>query len=249
MSAIVSLNAVELSYPIYSIRANSIRNTIANLAVGGKLLKDGQDIIHVRALEDISFSLHEGDRLGIIGHNGAGKTTLLKVMAGVYEPDRGRVDVQGRISSMIDVGLGLDASLTGRENIMTMGRMRGFAARQVIAKIPEMVAFSELGGYIDLPVKAYSAGMQARLVFAVATSLEPDVLLLDEWIGAGDVSFHEKAAARMNDILSQSRVMVLATHNFGMIQRVCNKLLVLDGGRQVFFDVVPKWDFAQQKPH
>lgn len=248
MSMIVSVTGVELSYPIYSIRANSIRNTIANLAVGGKLLKNGQDIIHVRALEGINFSLREGDRLGIIGHNGAGKTTLLKVLAGVYEPDRGTVTVHGRISSMIDVGLGLDASLTGRENIMTMGRMRGFATREVIAKIPEMVAFSELGGYIDLPVKAYSAGMQARLVFAVATTLEPDVLLLDEWIGAGDAAFHEKAANRMNNILSQSRVMVLATHNFGMIQDVCNKLLVLDGGRQEFFGNVDQWDFNARTP-
>ncbi|MDI7776357.1 ABC transporter ATP-binding protein [Asticcacaulis sp. EMRT-3] len=247
-TTIIDLNGVELSYPIYSIRANSIRNTIANLAVGGKLLKDGQDIIHVRALENINFSLHQGDRLGIMGHNGAGKTTLLKVLAGVYEPDKGRVFVSGRVSSMIDIGLGLDAALTGRDNILNMGRMRGIPTRKVLASIPEIVDFSELGGYVDLPVKAYSAGMQARLVFAVATSLEPDVLLLDEWIGAGDASFQDRATARMNDILARSRVMVLATHSRGMIESVCNKILILDAGRQVFFGDVGDWNFDTLTP-
>jgi lipopolysaccharide transport system ATP-binding protein len=248
MSAIVELNGVELSYPIYSVRAHSLRNTIANLAVGGSLLKDGQDIVHVKALSGITFSLNEGDRLGIIGHNGAGKTTLLKVLAGVYEADRGHVSVVGRISSMIDIGLGLDATLTGRENMLTMGRMRGFTTRQVLSKEPEILEFSELGSYIDLPVKTYSAGMQARLVFAVATSLEPDVLLLDEWIGAGDAGFQAKAKARMNSMLEKSRVLVLATHSVGLIRSVCNKLLVLDGGKQVYFGDLAGWDMNQNIP-
>lgn len=248
MSNIIGLYGVELSYPIYSIRAHSLRNTLANLAVGGRLLKDGQDIIHVKALDGISLTLEEGDRMGIIGHNGAGKTTLLKVIAGIYEPDRGLVDVVGNISSMIDIGLGLDNSLTGRENILTMGRMRGFTTRHTLAKIPGIIEFSELGQYIDLPIKTYSAGMAARLVFAVATSLEPDVLLLDEWIGAGDAGFHEKAKSRMDGILEKSRVLVLATHNTGLVQAVCNKLIVLDGGRQVFFGDVEDWDFKTQAP-
>ena len=248
MSAIVQLSGVELSYPIYSIRAHSLRNTIANLAIGGRLLKDGQDIVHVKALDHVGFTLEEGDRLGIIGHNGAGKSTLLKVIAGIYEPDRGRVEVKGRISSMIDIQLGLDRALTGRENMITMGRMRGFTTRQVMARAEEIIEFSELGQYIDLPVKTYSSGMQTRLVFAVATTLEPDVLLLDEWIGAGDAGFHEKAAQRMQDILKKSRVLVLATHNFGLIRRVCNKLLVLNGGSQEFFGDVEDWDFNAATP-
>jgi len=128
-----------------------------------------------------------------------------------------------------------------------MGRMRGFTTRQILAKVPEIVEFSELGAYIDLPVKIYSSGMAARLVFAVATTLDPEVLLLDEWIGAGDASFHEKAANRMNDILARSRVLVLATHNFALIKKVCNKLLVLDGGHQVFFGDVTDWDYAQNR--
>lgn len=246
MSTIVELQHVELSYPIYSTKAQSLRNAIANIAVGGKLLRDGHDFVHVKALDRISFTLNEGDRLGIIGHNGAGKSTLLKVLAGVYEPDRGRVHIAGRISSMIDINLGLDFELTGRENLITMGRMRGFTLKQIHQKIPGIIEFSELGQFIDLPIKTYSAGMTTRLVFAVATSLEPDILLMDEWIGAGDASFFQKAVDRLNDILQRSRVIVLASHNQQLIRDVCNKLLVLDGGQQRYFGRTDEWDFQNQ---
>jgi len=248
MSSLIDLNGVELSYPIYSTRAKSLRNAIANLAVGGRLLKDGHDIIHVNALDSITFKLFDGDRLGLVGHNGAGKSTLLKVLAGVYEPDKGRIAVNGRISSMIDINLGLDLDLTGRENIITMGRMRGFNIKEILAKIPEIIEFSELGQFIDLPIKTYSAGMTTRLVFGVATSLEPDILLMDEWIGAGDAGFFQKAVDRLNSILRQSRIIVLASHNFGLIQEICNKLLVLEGGRQIYFGNTKDWDFSQMRP-
>lgn len=242
MTDIVEVIGVELNYPIYSIRANSLRNTLANLAVGGKLLKDGKDIIHIQALDNISFSLKEGDRLGIVGHNGAGKSTLLKVLAGIYEPDRGIVKVKGDISSMLDIGLGLDTSHTGRENIYNMGRMRGIGVREIEKSMNDIIEFSELGSFVDLPVTTYSAGMRTRLVFSVATTLKPDVLLLDEWIGAGDSSFHDKAANRMNSLLANSRAMVLATHNMGLMQRVCNKLLVLDQGKQLYFGDIAGYD-------
>ncbi|ESQ88882.1 sugar ABC transporter ATP-binding protein [Asticcacaulis sp. AC460] len=242
MSNIVEINGVELSYPIYSIRAHSLRNTLVNLAIGGKLLKDGQDVIHIQALHNISFTLGEGDRLGVMGHNGAGKSTLLKVIAGIYEPDRGSVNVKGDISCMIDIGLGLDSAHTGRENIFNMGRMRGIGRKEIEASMEAIIEFSELGAFIDLPVQTYSAGMRTRLVFSVATTLKPDVLLLDEWIGAGDASFHEKAANRMNSLLENSRAMVLATHSFGMVQKVCNKLLVLDQGRQIYLGSVADYD-------
>lgn len=242
MSNLIELYGVTLDYPVYSIRAQSLRNTVVNLAIGGKLLSNRSDIIHVRALENVSFSLGEGDRLGIIGHNGAGKSTLLKVIAGIYEPSQGVVMVKGRISSMVDIGLGVDASMTGRENIVLMGRRRGLTTKQILAQMNEIIEFSDLGQFIDLPVKTYSAGMQARLVFSVATSFNPDILLLDEWIGAGDDSFFDKATKRMNDILAQSRALVLATHNLGLVKNVCNKVLVLDGGRPTFFGSVDDWD-------
>ena len=248
MSAIVELRSVELSYPVYSIRAQSLRNAIANIAVGGRLLKNGNDVIHVNALNNISFTLHEGDRLGLIGHNGAGKTTLLKVLAGVYEPDKGHISVKGRISSMIDVSLGTDYELTGRENLINMGRIRGFTTKQIIDKTNNIVEFTDLGQFIDLPMKTYSAGMVTRLIFGVATSLDPDILLMDEWIGAGDKFFFKKATDRLNEILNKSRVIVLASHNWELMKGLCNKLLVLDGGRQVFFGDIEDWDEANNRP-
>ncbi|BEV11623.1 ABC transporter ATP-binding protein [Asticcacaulis sp. DW145] len=245
--SVIEAKGIELSYPIYSIRAQSLRNAIANLAVGGKLLKDGHDVVHVKALENINFSLNEGDRLGIIGHNGAGKTTLLKVLAGVYEQDKGHLKVAGKVSSMIDIALGMDLELTGRENIIIMGRMRGYTTKQIIQKIPDIVDFSDLGQFIDLPLKTYSAGMTTRLVFGVATSLEPDILLMDEWIGAGDASFFQKALDRLNDILAKSRVIVLASHNQDLIKSLCNKVLVMNSGSQIFFGDVASWDFEHNK--
>jgi ABC-type polysaccharide/polyol phosphate transport system ATPase subunit len=242
--SIIELNGVSLDYPIYSVKAQSLRNTVMNLAVGGKLLKDGRDVVHVKALENINFKLEEGDRLGIMGHNGAGKTTLLKVLAGVYEPSRGNVTVNGRVSSMVDINFGVDSNLTGVENIINMARRRGYTTKQITARIPEIVEFSELGNFIDLPFKTYSAGMCARLIFAVATSFEPDILMLDEWIGAGDASFFHKAEAKMSGMLEKSRVLVLATHSQALVKKVCNKLLVLNAGTQVYFGDVSGWKFV-----
>lgn len=229
--SIIKLENVSLTYPIYSTKAQSIRNALANVAIGGRLLRDGKDIVHVKALDKVSFELREGDRIGLYGHNGAGKTTLLKVIAGVYEPDSGAIEVAGRVSSMIDISLGVDAELTGRENIINMGRLRGFTIKQVNAKMDAIIEFSDLGQFIDIPLKTYSAGMITRLVFSVATSLEPDILLMDEWIGAGDAGFYDKALSRMNSILEQSRIMVLATHNVHLMRETCNKVLVLDHGK------------------
>jgi ABC-type polysaccharide/polyol phosphate transport system ATPase subunit len=235
---LISVRHAKLVYPVLSVRAQSLRNSVLNVAVGGRLLQDGRDVIHVRALDDISFDVGDGERLGIMGHNGSGKTTLLKVLAGVYEPTSGSVQVRGEISSMLDIGLGLDPEVTGLENIFTMGRMRGFSEKQVRAKIPEILEFTDLGGYIHLPMKTYSAGMGMRLVFGVATSFSPDILLLDEWLGAGDAAFFEKARERMNNLLDKSRCMVLASHSFELIKSVCTTLMVLEAGQVRYYGEV-----------
>ena len=248
MSILVELKSVDLVYPIYSVRAQSLRNMVVNFSVGGKFLKDGSDIVHIKALSNLNFTLNVGDRLGVIGHNGAGKTTLLKLIAGIYEPTRGLVHVNGRISSMIDVGLGLDPNLTGRDNIINMGRMRGFTTKEVLAKMDDIIAFSDLGSYIDLPIKIFSSGMASRLVFSVATTLDPDILLFDEWLSTGDADFIEKATQRMNTLMDKSRGMILASHAFPMIKKMCSKLLVLDGGGQTFFGNVEDWDFEARMP-
>jgi ABC-type polysaccharide/polyol phosphate transport system ATPase subunit len=234
-AASIRLDDVQLIYPIYSIRAQSLRHAMINLAVGGRLLRGNNDVVHVNALEGVSFTLRDGDRLGLIGHNGAGKSTLLKVLAGVYEPTRGRIEVTGSMASMLDIGHGIDWDATGVDNIKIMSRLRGMRAAQINAQMDELIAFSELGAYADLPMKTYSAGMSARLVFTLATSFKSDILIMDEWLGAGDAQFIQKATDRMNELVGHARIMVLASHNFALLQATCNKVLVLDKGRMRYF--------------
>ena len=234
-AASIRLDNVQLIYPIYSVRAQSLRHAMINLAIGGRLLRGSNDVVHVNALEGVSFSLQDGDRLGLVGHNGAGKSTLLKVLAGVYEPTRGRIEVTGSMASMLDIGHGIDWDATGVENIKIMSRLRGMRSAQINAQMDELIAFSELGAYADLPMKTYSAGMSARLVFTLATSFKSDILIMDEWLGAGDAQFIQKATERMNAFVNHARIMVLASHNFALLQATCNKVLVLDKGRMRYF--------------
>jgi lipopolysaccharide transport system ATP-binding protein len=244
MTAAMELHGVTLDYPIYSVRAQSLRSSVLNLAVGGRFMKDQHDVAVIRALTNIAFRLEEGDRLGLVGHNGSGKTSLLKVIAGIYEPTEGVVDIQGRVTSMISVGAGMDPEATGLQNIYNMGLMRLIRRSVIKERLPAIVEFSELGAFINLPVKTYSAGMVARLSFAVATELDADVLVLDEWLGAGDANFVEKAADRMNRLVENAKIVVLASHSTGLIQTVCNKVCALQGGRMTYFGPTEEY-FAQ----
>jgi lipopolysaccharide transport system ATP-binding protein len=234
-SPIVRIDDVHLVYPVYSVNAMSLRHSVLKLAVGGRLMKGRNDVVHVNALEGVSFSLNDGDRLGVVGHNGSGKTTLLKVLAGVYEPDRGRVDIRGNVASMLDIGLGVDWEATGVENIRILSRLRGLRSAEIERRMVDIIDFSEIGAYADLPMRTYSAGMSARLIFTVATSFKSDVLILDEWLGAGDANFINRVSNRMSELVENSRTIVLATHNFGLMESICNKVLHLDKGRVKFF--------------
>ena len=235
MTTSVELFGVTLDYPVYSVRAKSIRSSVMNMAVGGRFMKDNNDIAVIRALSNIAFKIEEGDRLGLIGHNGSGKTSLLKVIAGIYEPTEGVVDIKCRLTSMINVGAGLDPEASGLQNIQNMGLMRMVRKSVIKERVPAIIEFSELGAFIDMPVKTYSAGMIARLVFAVATELPGDILVLDEWLGAGDADFAGKAAARMEAFVERAKIVVLASHSMALIQQVCNKVCVLEGGRMQYF--------------
>jgi lipopolysaccharide transport system ATP-binding protein len=241
MSCSIQLSGVGLDYPIYSVRAQSLRNTVVNIAVGGRLMRDQHDMTVVRALSGISFHLEEGDRLALLGHNGSGKTTLLKVIAGVYEPEVGSVDAKGRMSSMIDIGHGLDPEASGRQNIRNLGLMRRLSSAQIEERLPSITEFSGLNAFIDFPVKTYSAGMAARLMFSVATEFPSDILVLDEWLSAGDSEFAKKAVTRMNALVAASKIVVMATHNFELARQVCNKVCVLDGGRIKYFGPTEGW--------
>jgi lipopolysaccharide transport system ATP-binding protein len=240
--ASINLKGVALEYPAYSVRARSLRAAAVNLAIGGRLMKvPSSERIVVSALDNIDLSLLPGDRLALIGANGSGKSSLLKVIAGIYVPTRGDCAVNGEISSMLDIGLGLDMEATGIDNIRMMACMRGHSPWKLGRKVDEIVGFSELGAYAYMPVKMYSSGMVARLLFATATAFSHEILLLEEWLSAGDASFLAKATERMNSIAEKSQIIVTATHNFDLARSVCNKVMVLDHGAVTFFDTTEEF--------
>lgn len=237
----ITVKGVTLDYPVYSVQAKSLRNAVLNVAVGGKMLKTNNDLTVVRALTNVQFSLKDGDRLGIVGHNGSGKTSLLKVLAGVYEPSQGVVEINGRVSSMLSMSIGLDPEATGLQNMRTLTMMQQLSRKEIERKLPEIIEFSELGSFIHMPFKTYSAGMMARLTFAVSTAIGADILLMDEWLSAGDADFQKKAEKRMSEVVEKAGVVVIATHDPGLVDRVCNKVLVLSGGRTDFLGSVEEW--------
>jgi len=229
----VILENVSAHFPIYGAQQYSLRKTIFQRATGGSIEREGNDRVTVKALTDISLSLQDGDRVGLVGHNGAGKSTLLKLMAGIYQPVSGTVKIEGRATPLFDAMPGLDAEDSGYENIITSGMLIGMTRRQIEAKIPEIEEFCELGEYLNLPVRTYSTGMTMRLGFALVTALDPGVLLMDEGFGTGDLRFAERAEARMKSFVGRSRIMVLASHSESTIKSMCNKAIMLEAGRIV----------------
>lgn len=186
---------------------------------------------HVTALDGVSFELQAGDRLGLVGANGAGKTTLLKVLYGIYEPTAGSLDIRGKVDALFNIDLGFRPEATGRRNILLRGLINGWTETEIAERTEEIIEFSELGEFIDMPFKSYSQGMGARLAFAIATTLEPQILLMDEWIGAGDASFQAKATERMNQLAEKAGIIVLASHSEELLAKTCNKRLELEKGR------------------
>lgn len=196
---------------------------------GGAIEGEGRNRM-VHALKGVSFEFKAGDRVGLIGSNGAGKTSLLKVLYGLYEPTSGDLLVNGRVDALFNINLGFRREATGRRNIELRGMINGLRREEIDARLDEIIAFSDLGEFIDMPLKSYSAGMAARLAFSVAVALDPEILLMDEWIGAGDSDFQEKARARMQEITEKAGIVVLASHNQNLINKVCNRVLRLEGG-------------------
>jgi ABC-type polysaccharide/polyol phosphate transport system ATPase subunit len=237
--ASVRLEGVHVDFPIYGAQ-RSLRQTILQRATGGVIQRQGkrQERVVVRALSDISLHLEDGDRLGLIGHNGSGKSTLLKVIAGVYQPVSGYMNVTGRVTPLLDMMPGLDLDDTGYENLVTAGMLLGLSREAVERKIPEIEEFSELGEYLTLPVRTYSAGMMLRLGFSLVTALEPGILLMDEGFSTGDLRFAERAAERMNDFLGRSRIIVLASHSDETIRSMCNKAALMQEGKILAFGPV-----------
>jgi ABC-type polysaccharide/polyol phosphate transport system ATPase subunit len=230
--ASVVLDNVSVDFPIYDAN-RTLRTALFKRATGGLIRREGknQERVIVKALSDVSMTLCEGDRLGLIGHNGSGKSTLLKVIAGIYEPIEGQVLVEGRITPLFDLMPGLDLEDSGYENIITSGLLLGLSRDEIEGRIPDVEEFSELGQYLALPVRTYSTGMMMRLGFSLVTALDPGVLLMDEGIGAGDARFAERAERRLNKLVGRSRIVVLASHSPAMIKAICNKAALLQAGR------------------
>ncbi|MDU6672707.1 MAG: ABC transporter ATP-binding protein [Bradyrhizobium sp.] len=230
---LIEAKQIGIEFPVAPPNARSFRHLAIKAAsrVGGRVSKGEGSFQFVQALDEISFSLKQGDRLGLVGHNGAGKTTLIRVLAGIYEPTRGSLRVVGRNVPMFDIGLGMDEEASGYENIRTRGLILGLSPEEIEERVPEIAEFAELGDYLELPIRTYSSGMLLRLVFSIAASIHGDIILMDEWIAVGDVQFRKKTHDRLQQITQRSGIVVLASHDFGLLRETCNLGLYLDGGR------------------
>ena len=228
--ASIKFDNVSVDIPIYNSSSRSLKKQFVKMATGSKMSADKDGLIVVHTLHNLNFSIEKGERIGLIGHNGAGKTTLLRVFSGAYYPTSGTTFIEGRISSLIDISLGIDPEATGRENIYYRGRLLGMSASVISSHLDEIIAFSELGDFIDLPVRTYSAGMRLRLAFAVSTMIQPEILIMDEWLSVGDGNFVQKAEARMMELVDSTDILIIASHSESLISRLCTRVIWMDQG-------------------
>jgi len=226
----LSLDNVSVSFPVYHGGSRSLKKSLLFRGSGGQLASDASHRITVEALRNVSMEFRTGDRVALVGKNGAGKTTLLRVMAGIYEPVTGVVKSRGRISPMFDISLGIDGDISGYDNIRLRGLILGLPAREIEERMAGIAEFTELGDYLDIPVRTYSSGMMTRLTFAVATCFSPEILLMDEWILAGDAGFLAKAQHRVEAFVEQAGILVLASHSTEICRRWCNKAVWMERG-------------------
>ncbi len=225
----ISLKQVVIDFPVVNAASHSLQLRIFK-ALGGQLTAH-QNTVVVRALDGVDLELKDGDRVGLIGHNGSGKTTLLRVLSGVYTPSIGTVAIDGTISSLTDLALGMDPESTGWENIMFRCAFLGLSFREAKRLSTSIAEFSELGDYLDLPTRTYSTGMFVRLAFSISTAISPDILIIDEAVSAGDAHFTGKAKRRLRELVDTANIFALASHDPGMIRDVCNRVVWMEHGK------------------
>jgi ABC-2 type transport system ATP-binding protein/lipopolysaccharide transport system ATP-binding protein len=233
--SIISLKNIDLHFPVYGADTRSLKKKLIQVTTGGMIEYDQNKIITIHALKNINLEIQEGDRVGLVGANGAGKSTLLRVLAGIYEPSSGQMHVHGKVSALLDVMLGLDSESSGFENMTMRGILHGMTFKEIAEKKAEIARFTELDDYLAMPIRTYSSGMQLRLAFAIATAVLPEILILDEVVGAGDAHFMEKAKQRMDQLINISKAVVLASHDNNIIEVMCNKVIVMHAGEIVFY--------------
>ncbi len=215
---------------VFHVRRHG-RVSLKEYLVNGLFRRPGKNAMEVRALEGINLRVGEGERLGIVGSNGAGKSTLLKLLAGIYPPTVGRREVHGRICSLFEISLGFESDATGWENIAYRGYLQGETPRSIRDKVKPIAEFSELGKFLDMPVRYYSAGMMIRLAFSIATAVEPEILIVDEVLAAGDAAFQTKARDRMKNLIARARAVIVVSHDMKAISQLCDRVIWMDQGR------------------
>ena len=235
MTVGIDLENITLEYPVYNYSSLSLKSAIVSLASTGAINRMNASSVKVTSIDNLSLQLRQGDRLAIIGGNGAGKTSLLKVISGIYDPSNGKRRVMGRVTTLLGTGFGLDDEATGYQNIVLGGIALGYSRKEMIACFEEIAAFTQLGDFLNMPLRTYSAGMRAQLAFAIATCKDPEILIIDEGIGAGDAQFMKKANARVDKFISASNILVMASHSEELLERFCNKCLYMQRGRALFY--------------
>jgi ABC-2 type transport system ATP-binding protein len=218
-----------VDFPIFDAKSRSLKKTVMGL-VGGNIASTAKVPI-IEALHDITVTLEHGSRVALVGHNGAGKTTLLRLLAGIYEPTRGHAEISGRVAPVFDLGVGMDPEISGLENIMIRGLFLGMSRKQMEERVEEIADFTELGDFLRMPLRTYSTGMRVRLALGVVTSIDPEILLLDEGIGAVDAAFLEKSKKRLADLVERSGLLVFASHSDEFLRELCDTAIWMEHGR------------------
>lgn len=226
----IVLQEAGVQFALFGGKHQSIRSKFLATATGGQMAYDLSGNVVVRALENVSLAISDGERVGLLGRNGAGKSTLLRVLSKVYRPTSGTASISGSISSLIDISLGINPEATGRQNVYLRAAILGIQKKEIRARFDEIVEFSELGDFIEAPVRTYSSGMQLRLAFSVSTVFVPEILVMDEWLSVGDEDFKDKAEARLTEVVNASRILVLASHSRDLLERTCARGLLLQAG-------------------
>ena len=217
-----------VDFPIFDAKSRSLKKTVMGL-VGGNISSE-QKVPIIEALTGINLTLEHGARVGLVGHNGAGKSTLLRLLAGIYEPTRGVAEVRGRVAPVFDLGVGMDPEISGLENIIVRGLFLGMTRKQMEQRVDDIAEFTELGDFLRMPLRTYSTGMRIRLALGVVTSIDPEILLLDEGIGAVDADFLKKAQTRLQRLVDRSGILVFASHSNEFLARLCNTAMWIDHG-------------------
>ncbi|MCE7997261.1 MAG: ABC transporter ATP-binding protein [Rhodobiaceae bacterium] len=234
----ITLSNITLTFPIYGMNSRSLKQQLLHKTTGGQVASGAHDSVEVHALNKLSLNLKDGDRLGLTGHNGAGKSSLLRVMAGIYHPTQGHVDVEGSLGVLIDPMAGINVEVSGLDNIYLRGYALGLTRSQISDMIDDVIEFSGLGEFIHMPVKTYSAGMVTRLGFSISTSIKTDILLVDEGLGAADAEFQEQLNQRIGDFYNSVKILVLASHSEPMIEKYCTSRLSMSEGAIVSHDKI-----------